>query len=104
MLGERSMGIRTLSLISLLALVAVSFWGWLAIWKPRLLFDRSVLERYVLNNEFLLIGILFGLGDKRQPEGPHQEFTFAKPGECRFACKLSLLAGYFVAGSADRAP
>ena len=77
MLGERSIGIRTLSLITLLALVAVSFWGWLGIWEPSLFFNRSALERYVLYNEFLLIGILFGLSGKRQPDGPHREFTFA---------------------------
>lgn len=77
MLGERSIGIRTLSLMSLLVLTALSFWGWLWIWEPGLFFERSALERYVLYNEFLLIGILFGLGGKRQTDGPHQELTLA---------------------------
>ena len=77
MLGERSIGIRTLSLLALLVLVALSFWGWLWIWEPGLFFDRLALERYVLYNEFLLIGILFGLSGKRYAEGPHQEFVLA---------------------------
>lgn len=77
MLGERSIGIRTLSLMSLLVLVAFSFWVWLWVWEPDLFFLRDALERYVLYNEFLLIGVLFGLGGKRTVEGPHREFRQA---------------------------
>ena len=95
MLGERSIGIRTLSLLSLLVLVALSFWGWLLIWEPGLFVERAALERYVLYNEFLLIGILFGLGGKRHAEGPHQEFTLAARRSTRQAI-LGLFCVFFV--------
>ncbi|HWV99983.1 MAG TPA: sugar transferase [Candidatus Acidoferrum sp.] len=95
MLGERSIGIRTLSLISLLVLVALSFWGWLFVWEPGLLFDRTALERYVLYNEFLLIGILFGLGGKRHAEGPHQGLTLAVRRSTRQAV-LGLFCVFFI--------
>ena len=77
MLGERSIGIRSLSLITCLVLVAISFWLWLWIWEPASLLQRDTLERYVLYNEFLLIGVLFGLGSKRQEEGHQREFQRA---------------------------
>jgi putative colanic acid biosynthesis UDP-glucose lipid carrier transferase len=95
MLGERSIGIRTLSLLSLLVLVALSFWGWLFIWEPGLFFDHAALERYVLYNEFLLIGILFGLGGKRHAEGPHQELALAARRSTRQAI-LGLFCVFFV--------
>ena len=62
MLGNRSIGLRTLSLAGLLLLVSGSFWGWLFFWQNELFFDRDALQRYLLYNEFLLVGILFGAG------------------------------------------
>ena len=35
------------------------------------------LKKYLLYNEFLLIGVLFGVGGKRHSHGPHQEFVNA---------------------------
>jgi exopolysaccharide biosynthesis polyprenyl glycosylphosphotransferase len=77
MLSNRSIGIRTMSLLALLALVSIGFWGWLYIWEDTLFFQRRLLEPYLLYNEFLLIGILFGLGGKRRLDGPHYQFINA---------------------------
>src|SRR6267378_4090728 len=77
MLSNRSIGIRTLTLICLLGLVTLSFWSWLFIWEGSLLTDGEATQRYFLYNEFLLIGILFGLSGKRHTQGPHHEFVDA---------------------------
>ena len=39
MLGNRSIGLRTLSLAGLLLLVSMSFWGWLFFWQNELFYD-----------------------------------------------------------------
>jgi exopolysaccharide biosynthesis polyprenyl glycosylphosphotransferase len=77
MIINRSMGIRTFSLLWLLALVTVSFWGWLYLWDGGLFSELDSLQKYLLYNEFLLVGILFGLGGKRHASGPHREFVEA---------------------------
>jgi exopolysaccharide biosynthesis polyprenyl glycosylphosphotransferase len=77
MLSNRSIGMRTISLLALLALVSLGFWCWLYIWEETLFYDRHLLEPYLLYNEFLLIGILFGLGGKRRMDGPHYQFINA---------------------------
>ena len=77
MIINHSMGIRTLSLLWLLALVTLSFWGWLYLWESDLFSERESLEKYLLYNEFLLVGILFGLRGKRHVSGPHREFVEA---------------------------
>lgn len=64
MVSQRSVGIRALALWWQLVLVTVSFWGWLFIWQNELFAQRAILERYLLYNEFLLVGILFGSGVK----------------------------------------
>ena len=61
----------------LLTLVTFSFWSWLFIWGYVGVFDHTALEKYCLYNEFLLIGIVFGLGGKRLSQGPHHEFVDA---------------------------
>jgi len=61
----------------LLALVTLSFWGWLFIWENPWEFDHPAIEKYILYNEFLLVGIIFGFGGKRRTEGPHHEFVNA---------------------------
>jgi exopolysaccharide biosynthesis polyprenyl glycosylphosphotransferase len=77
MLSNRSIGFHSLFVILLLMLVTFSFWGWLFIWENTLFFDPVALKKYLLYNEFLLIGILFGVGGKRHSHGPHQEFVDA---------------------------
>src|SRR5262249_2517428 len=71
-------GIRTFTLLGLMTLVILSFWGWLFLWDNASIFDRGAFQRYLLCNEFLLIGVLFGLSGKRERVvGPHHEFVAA---------------------------
>jgi putative colanic acid biosynthesis UDP-glucose lipid carrier transferase len=77
MLSNRSIGFRSLSALVLLALITGSFWGWLCLWENVSVFDRTAIQKYCLYNEFLLIGVVFGLGGKRQTKGPHHEFVDA---------------------------
>lgn len=85
MLSNRSIGFRSLSVLLLLALVTLSYWGWLCIWENVWAFDPVALQKYFLYNEFLLIGIVFGLGGKRHAQGPHHEFVNAVRRSCRQA-------------------
>ncbi len=77
MIINRSMGLRTFSLLWLLAFVTLSFWGWLYLWEGAVFYDIGMIQKYVLYNEFLLVGILFGLRGKRPAFGPHREFVEA---------------------------
>jgi putative colanic acid biosynthesis UDP-glucose lipid carrier transferase len=77
MVSHRSIGIRTSTLVCQLLMVTISFWGWLFIWQTSLFTERDVLKRYLLYNEFLLIGILFGWGGKREARGLHHEWVGA---------------------------
>jgi putative colanic acid biosynthesis UDP-glucose lipid carrier transferase len=77
MVSHRSIGIRTLALACQLVLVTLSFWGWLFIWQTALFEEHGILQRYLLYNEFLLVGILFGWGRKREASGLHHEWVQA---------------------------
>jgi putative colanic acid biosynthesis UDP-glucose lipid carrier transferase len=77
MLSNRSIGFHSLFVVLLLMLVTFSFWGWLFIWENAIFFDPVALKKYLLYNEFLLVGVLFGVGGKRHSHGPHQEFVDA---------------------------
>src|SRR5580704_4154632 len=77
MFSNRSLGLRSLSLLFLLSLVILSFWGWLFIWEQDFFFQGIAFQRYLIYNEFLLIGILFGLSAKHCVDGPHHEFVSA---------------------------
>ncbi len=90
MVGHRAFGIRTLTLFWQLVIVTASFWVWLFIWQGSLTDDHSFLQRYTLYNEFLLIGILFGLGNKRETSGPKKEWIMANRKSIRQA-----VSGFF---------
>ena len=77
MISNRSIGFRSLHLLVLLAVVTLSFWIWLLIWENPSSFDHSTFEKYLLYNEFLLVGIVFGVGATRPVEGPHHQFVNA---------------------------
>lgn len=77
MVAHRAIGVRTLTLFWQLVMVTLSFWLWLFIWQGSFLEEHSLLQRYTLYNEFLLIGILFGLGNKRETSGPKKEWIMA---------------------------
>jgi exopolysaccharide biosynthesis polyprenyl glycosylphosphotransferase len=77
MISNRSIGFRSLYSLVLLALVTLSFWGWLFIWENPWDFDHAAFEKYLVYNEFLLVGIIFGFGGKGRAEGPHYIFINA---------------------------
>lgn len=78
MISNRSIGFRSIHLLLLLVLVTLSFWSWLVIWEnPWATFDSTAFEKYIIYNEFLLVGIVFGFGSKRLAEGPHYLFVDA---------------------------
>jgi lipopolysaccharide/colanic/teichoic acid biosynthesis glycosyltransferase len=90
MLSHRSIGIRTICLFWQVFFVTLGFWGWLFVWFNEVVDDRVLLERYLLYNEFLLVGILFGLGRTQEANGPHREWVLANRRSWRQA-----LAGLF---------
>jgi exopolysaccharide biosynthesis polyprenyl glycosylphosphotransferase len=77
MLSNRSLGIRALAILGLLLLVSLSFWGWLFIWESGLFTESTALQKYLLYNEFLLVGILFGGRAKERTSGPQSAFVNA---------------------------
>ena len=78
MISRRSIGVRTIALFWQLAGVTLSFWGWLFIWQSSLFSDGEVLQRYLLYNEFLLIGVIFGTGASRAPEQGREDHEFVQ--------------------------
>ena len=77
MVSQRSIGIRTLALLWQLVLVTLSYWGWMFIWQSPLFSDHEVLQRYLLFNEFLLIGLLFGSGHRKEGTGLEHSWVLA---------------------------
>jgi len=77
MVSQRSIGMRTLALFWQLVAISASFWGWLFVWQASLFGQRDILQRYLLYNEFLLIGILFGAGNNRESNGLHHDWVLA---------------------------
>jgi putative colanic acid biosynthesis UDP-glucose lipid carrier transferase len=77
MISQRALGIRSLALFWQLVFVTLCYWGWLLIWQPALFSERDTLQRYLLYNEFLLIGVLFGWGRRSDSIGLHHEWVVA---------------------------
>ena len=90
MVSHRAIGIRTLTLFWQLVFVTVSFWGWYFIWQGTFFDEPASEHRYILYNEFLLVGILFSLGDKRKASGPKKEWVTASRKSVR-----QIFFGYF---------
>jgi exopolysaccharide biosynthesis polyprenyl glycosylphosphotransferase len=78
MFSRRSIGVRTLTLFWQLAAVTASFWGWLFIWQPVSLCEPGVPQHYLLYNEFLLIGVIFGVGSSRQHDNERKDHEFVE--------------------------
>jgi putative colanic acid biosynthesis UDP-glucose lipid carrier transferase len=55
-----------------LAMVTASYWGWLCIWQNSTLAESGALAPYLVCNEFLLVGILFGAGGNREMQMQHE--------------------------------
>jgi len=77
MFAHRSIGIRTLSLLWQLIVVAVSYWGWLFIWEGAVFAEGVNLWRYFLYFEFLLIGIVFGIENRYRTVKPTKDWPIA---------------------------
>ena len=78
MVSHRTLGIRSLALFWQLVIVSVSFWGWFYIWEGVAVETPVGFQHYIIYNEFLLIGILFGLGDRKQETGgPKKDWIMA---------------------------
>ena len=77
MLANRSIGIRSLALFWQLVIVTLSFWGWLFIWQSSIFHQSTDLQRYVLYCEFLVIGVVFGFGNRREHGEPKKDWLFA---------------------------
>src|SRR5262245_54351650 len=90
MLSQRSVGIRTSVVLCQLALVTLSYWGWLFVWQTSLFVERMILQRYAFYNEFLLVGILFSSGIKRESDGARHNWVLANRQSLR-----QTLAGLF---------
>jgi exopolysaccharide biosynthesis polyprenyl glycosylphosphotransferase len=86
MLNHRSVGARTVLLLWKLAGVTASFWGWLFLWHSAVFDDPVALQRYLLYNEFLLVGIIFAGSAKKPDQGqPTQPFVQANRDSLRQA-------------------
>src|SRR5262245_56681533 len=77
MFATRSIGIRTLSLFWQLIIVTLSFWGWLFIWQGSVFEEGASIQRYVLYFEFLVIGLVFGFGNRRESAEPSKDWLIA---------------------------
>ena len=64
MFATRSIGIRALSLFWQLVIVTATFWGWLVVWQNSVFDESATVQRYVVYYEFLMIGVIFGFGNK----------------------------------------
>lgn len=77
MFANRSIGIRTFSLFWQLIIVTLSFWAWLFLWQSSVFEDSANVQRYVLYFEFLIIGIIFGFGERRENTEPDKDWILA---------------------------
>jgi exopolysaccharide biosynthesis polyprenyl glycosylphosphotransferase len=77
MVSRRSIGIRALASFWQLVAVTASFWGWLLLWQSAWSNEHIQFQRYLLYNEFLLVGILFGLRQDRESHGSENQWLVA---------------------------
>lgn len=76
--NHRTIGIRSLILFWQLAVVTLSYWTWLIVWQTPILDAGDGFDRYLLYNEFLLIGIFLGMDNtRREASGPKKEWVVA---------------------------
>jgi len=85
MVGHRTIGVRTLTLFWQLVFVTATFWLWFFIWQGSCSAEHAFLHRYIIYNEFLLIGVLFGLRNKQEISGPKKEWVMASRKSARQA-------------------
>jgi lipopolysaccharide/colanic/teichoic acid biosynthesis glycosyltransferase len=70
MISDRNRGIQNLVLVCQCVLVTVAFWLWLVLcyYQP---IDHQVITRYIVYNEFVLLGLLMGSRPFRPEVGLH---------------------------------
>ncbi|HEV7924132.1 MAG TPA: exopolysaccharide biosynthesis polyprenyl glycosylphosphotransferase [Verrucomicrobiae bacterium] len=99
MVGHRSIGVRALASFWQLVAVTISFWGWVLVWQGEAFYNYDMLRSYLVYNEFLLVGILFGLGKSRENHGLDHEWVVANRRSIRqtFLGLFSVFLALFVA-------
>jgi exopolysaccharide biosynthesis polyprenyl glycosylphosphotransferase len=85
MISQRSIGIRSFALCWQVVIVTLSFWAWLYLWQSTLFENPEILKRYFLYNEFLVVGILFGSGARRESHRLRPDWVAANQRSCRQA-------------------
>jgi FlaA1/EpsC-like NDP-sugar epimerase len=95
MLSQRSVGIYSVGLFCQLLMVTASFWAWLFIWQGELFAQPSLLQRYLLYNEFLLVGILFGASRRSESNVRQHDWVLANRRSFR-QCLLGLFCVFLV--------
>jgi exopolysaccharide biosynthesis polyprenyl glycosylphosphotransferase len=78
MVGHRSIGFRAIALFWQLMAVTCSYWGWLFIWQTAWVGDHTMLQHYLLYNEFLLVGVIFGAGNGRPQSNGAKDHEFVQ--------------------------
>src|SRR5215471_6810227 len=76
MISRRTIGVRTITLFWQLIAVTLAFWAWLFIWQTAVFGDSNALQHYLLYNEFLLIGVIFGLRGSSHRDAGRKEHEF----------------------------
>lgn len=71
MISDRSRGIQRLVLICQCLLVTGAFWGWFFLCNS-LPIDRGLVSRYLVYNEFVVLGLLVGTSSSRLREVVHR--------------------------------
>src|SRR5215471_17935322 len=92
MLSQRSIGIRTFALLWQMVVVTLSFWVWLFIWQNELFAQPPLLQRYLIYNEFLLVGVILWAGKRQESNGRQHEWVLAN----RRSLRQALLGLFFV--------
>jgi len=90
MVNHRTIGIRALTLFWQLVTVTLCFWIWYSLWQDSSFDEHANLQRYLLYNEFLLIGIVFASGNHDETGGSKNEWVLA----CRRSGRQALF-GFF---------
>jgi putative colanic acid biosynthesis UDP-glucose lipid carrier transferase len=77
MVSHRTIGIRGLTLFGQMVAVTLCFWLWFFIWEDTAFDADAFFRRYLLYNEFLLVGILFGSHGKTEASASKNEWVVA---------------------------
>lgn len=71
MISDRSRGMQRLVLVSQCLLVTGAFWGWFLLCNSQPM-DRELISRYLVYNEFVVLGLLVGTSSSRLRDAVHR--------------------------------